>query len=135
MSEEPVIRVIVIDDQEMVLQTVVRLLSVDPQIVVVGEALNARQGIEATHQEQPNIVVLDYTLPDMDHPNALEKLHEVCPDVKIITLSGWERPATFAVSMRAGSSAWVTKTRAIQELRDTVLRVAAGLPVTNEDME
>jgi len=45
-----------------------------------------------------------------------------------------ERPGAFFASMRAGSSAWVTKTRAIQELRDAVLRVAAGLPVESEEM-
>lgn len=134
MSEHPMIRVVVIDDHEMILQSLVRLLRDDPMIVVVGEALNARAGLEVTVKEHPHVVIIDYTLPDMDAPEAIELLCKKCPEVKVITLSGSERPGAFFASLRAGSSAWVTKTRAIQELRDTVLRVAAGLPVKSEEM-
>jgi EAL domain-containing protein (putative c-di-GMP-specific phosphodiesterase class I) len=135
MSDESVIQVVVIDDHEMILQSLVRLLQNDPRIVVVGTALTATQGVEVTQQEQPDVVVIDYTLPDMDAPDAMRKLSEVCPEVKIITLSGSERPGALYASMRAGSSAWVRKTRAIQELRDAILHVAAGLPVVNEEMQ
>ncbi len=135
MNEEPVIRVVVVDDHEMILQSVVRLLRDDPQIVVVGAALNAAQGIEITQQERPDVVIIDYTLPDMDAPDAIKILRKVHPEVKIITLSGSERPGALYASLRAGSSAWVRKTRAIQELRDAVHHVAAGLPVNIEEME
>ena len=135
MSEEPVIRVVLIDDHDMFRQSVVRLLQEDPQIVVVGSALTAAQGIEITRQEQPDVVILDYHLPDMDAPRAIKTLREVDPGGKIITLTGSELPGALYASMRAGSSAWVRKTRTIQELRDAVKHVAAGLPVTNEEME
>jgi EAL domain-containing protein (putative c-di-GMP-specific phosphodiesterase class I) len=134
-TEEPQIRVVVIDDHEMILQSVVRLLQNDPKIVVVGVALNATKGIEVTQHERPDIVIIDYTLPDMDAPAAIRTLRELCPEVKIITLSGSERPGALFASLRAGSSAWVTKTRAIQELRDAVLHVAAGIKVSNEEID
>jgi EAL domain-containing protein (putative c-di-GMP-specific phosphodiesterase class I) len=135
MSEEPVTRVVVIDDHEMILQSIVRLLRDDHQIVVVGTALTARHGFELTQQQRPDVVIIDYTLPDMDAPDAIKILREVYPEVKIITLSGSERPGALYASMRAGSSAWVRKTRAIQDLRDAVLNVAAGRPVANIEME
>ena len=135
MSSEPVIRVVVIDDHEMFLQSVVRLLQEDPQIVVVGTALTAAQGIEITQQFRPDVVIIDYHLPDMDAPGAIKTLREVHPAGKIITFTGAESPGALYASMRAGSSAWVRKTRAIQELRDAVQHVAAGLPVTNDEME
>jgi EAL domain-containing protein (putative c-di-GMP-specific phosphodiesterase class I) len=71
----------------------------------------------------------------MDAPGAIKTLREVHPTGKIITLTGSERSGALYASMRAGSSAWVRKTRAIQELRDAVHHVAAGRPVTNEAME
>jgi EAL domain-containing protein (putative c-di-GMP-specific phosphodiesterase class I) len=135
MSEEPAIQVVVIDDHEMFLQSVVRLLQEDTQIVVVGTALTAAQGVEITRQLRPDVVIIDYHLPDMDAPGAIKTLREVHPAGKIITLTGSERPGALYASMRAGSSAWVRKTRAIQELRDAVHHVAAGLPVTNDEME
>src|ERR1039458_4545538 len=135
MSEEPVARVVVIDDHEMILQSIVRLLRDDPHIVVVGTALTARHGVELTQQQLAHAVIIDYPLPDMDAPDAIKILREVYPEVKIITLSGSGRPGALYASMRAGSSAWVRKTRAIQDLRDAVLNVAAGRPVANEEME
>jgi EAL domain-containing protein (putative c-di-GMP-specific phosphodiesterase class I) len=135
MSSNPVIRVVVVDDHEMILESLVRLLRDEKQIVVVGEALTASQGLEVAQREKPDVVIIDYTLPDMDAPDAIKRLREICPDIKTITLSGSERPGAFFASMRAGSSAWVTKTRAIQELRNAVLRVAAGLPVLSNELE
>ena len=129
------IRIVVIDDHEMFLQSVVRLLQEDLQIVVVGTALTAAQGVEITQQLRPDVVIIDYHLPDMDAPGAIKTLREVHPTGKIITLTGSERSGALYASMRAGSSAWVRKTRAIQELRDAVHHVAAGRPVTNEAME
>ncbi|MHB1783919.1 MAG: EAL domain-containing protein [Acidimicrobiales bacterium] len=135
MSEESVVRVVLIDDHEMILQSLVRLLRDDPRIVVVGTALTATQGVEVARQEQPDVVVIDYVLPDMVAPEAMKLLREVCPAVKIVTFSGSVRPGALYTSMKAGSSAWVRKTRAIQELCDAVLSVAAGRLVANEEME
>ena len=113
----------------------VRLLRDDPQIAVVGTALTAEEGIPVTQERQPDIVIIDYSLTDMDAPDAIKILRLVHPEVKVITFSGSERPGAFYASMRAGRSGWVNKTRAIQELRSAVLNVAAGRPVSNDDME
>ena len=77
MSEEPVIRVVVIDDHEMILQSMVRLLRDDPQIAVVGTALTAEQGICVTQEVRPDIVIIDYSLTDMDAPEAIKILRMV----------------------------------------------------------
>jgi EAL domain-containing protein (putative c-di-GMP-specific phosphodiesterase class I) len=135
MSNGVVIRVVIIDDHEMILQSMVRLLRDDPQIAVVGTALTAEQGIRVTQEEHPDIVIIDYSLTDMDAPDAIKILRLVHPKVKVITFSGSDRPGALYASMRAGSSGWVKKTRAIQELRSAVLNVAAGRPVSNKDME
>lgn len=135
MSEAPVIRVVVIDDHEMILESMVRLLRDDPQIVVVGTALTAEQGVRVTQEERPDIVIIDYSLTDMDAPDAIAILRATHPEVKVITFSGSERPGALYASMRAGSSGWVNKTQAIQKLRNAVLDVAAGRPVSNEEIE
>jgi EAL domain-containing protein (putative c-di-GMP-specific phosphodiesterase class I) len=135
MSSDPTIRVVIIDDHEMILESLVRLLRDDPQIAVVGTALTAEQGISVTQDKHPDIVIIDYSLTDMDAPDAIKILRLVHPEVKVITFSGSERPGALYASMRAGSAGWVNKTRAIQELRSAVLNVAAGRPVSNEDIE
>ncbi|MGA2970100.1 MAG: EAL domain-containing protein [Acidimicrobiales bacterium] len=132
LDELKAIKVVVIDDHEMILQSVVRLLCADSRIVVVGTALTATEGIEVCLTQQPDVVVIDYALPDMDAPHAILLLREQDPGLKIVTLSGSERSGAMYTSMKAGSSAWVRKTRAIQELREAVLNVAEGRPVVSE---
>jgi EAL domain-containing protein (putative c-di-GMP-specific phosphodiesterase class I) len=133
-SEFSATRVVIIDDHEMILESLVRLLRDEPRIAVVGTALDATTGIELARREKPDVVVIDYTLPDMDAASAIEILREESAGVKVVTLSGSEQPGALFASMRAGSSAWVTKTRAAQELRDTILRVAAGFVVTSNEL-
>jgi EAL domain-containing protein (putative c-di-GMP-specific phosphodiesterase class I) len=131
--ERQPIRVVVIDDHEMILQSIVRLLCADSRIVVVGTAITAMEGVEVCLTQRPDVVIIDYTLPDMDAPGAILMLREQDPSLKIVTLSGSERPGAFYASMKAGSSAWVRKTRAIQELREAVFNVAEDRPVVNEE--
>jgi EAL domain-containing protein (putative c-di-GMP-specific phosphodiesterase class I) len=74
-------------------------------------------------------------LPDMDAPEAIRQLRAAHSSVKVVTISGSERPGALYASIRAGSSAWVRKTRAIHELRDAIRHVAAGWPFANEELE
>jgi EAL domain-containing protein (putative c-di-GMP-specific phosphodiesterase class I) len=129
------IRVVVIDDHEMILQSVERLLASDSSIDVVGTALSGAEGIEVVRQTLPDVLVIDYHLPDMDAPEAITILKATHPTVKVVTFSGSERPGSLYESMRAGSSAWVRKTRAIQELRDAIVCVASGTPFLNDEIE
>jgi EAL domain-containing protein (putative c-di-GMP-specific phosphodiesterase class I) len=135
VTETPQITVVVVDDHEMILQSVVRLLGADPQIVVVGTALTGAQGIDITKRVKPDVLVIDFHLPDMEAPEAIRQLREAQSDVKVVTISGSERPGALYASIRAGSAAWVRKTRAIHELRDAIRHVAAGWPFVNEEME
>jgi EAL domain-containing protein (putative c-di-GMP-specific phosphodiesterase class I) len=135
LSEHSPITVVVVDDHEMILQSVVRLLAADPQIVVVGTALTGAQGIDVTKRIEPDVLVIDFHLPDMEAPEAIRQLREAKSDVKVVTISGSERPGALYASIRAGSSAWVRKTRAIHELRDAIRHVAAGWPFANEELE
>lgn len=128
-------RVIIIDDHEMILESLVRLLRDERRIEVVGSALDATAGIELARREKPDIVIIDYMLPDMDSASAIESIRKEDPDVKVITLSGSEQPGALFASMRAGSSAWVNKTAAVQDLRETILRVAAGFVVTSNELD
>ena len=134
-SSAPPIRVVVVDDHEMILQSVERLLAADPKITIVGTALTAADGMEMVWQTTPDVLVLDYHLPDMDAPEVIRHLKLSHPDVKIVTFSGADRPGSLYESMQAGSSAWVRKTRAIQELRDAIVCVASGLPYLNDEIE
>jgi EAL domain-containing protein (putative c-di-GMP-specific phosphodiesterase class I) len=134
MKSPPVVTVVIVDDHEMILQSMVRLLSADPAIDVVGTALTGAEGVEVTRRLNPDILVIDFHLPDMDAPEAIRLLRESHSTTKVVTISGSERSGALYASIRAGSSAWVRKTRAIHELRQAIRHVAAGIPYGNEEM-
>jgi DNA-binding NarL/FixJ family response regulator len=127
--------VVVIDDHEMIVQSLVRLLTVDPKIEVVGTAMNAAEGIDVVVRVRPSVVVIDYYLPDMEAPQAIKMLLEAVPDVKVVILSGSESPASNDAVEASGSAAWVRKTEAIQDLRTAILKVASGEQHVSDELE
>jgi EAL domain-containing protein (putative c-di-GMP-specific phosphodiesterase class I) len=134
MKSPPIVTVVIVDDHEMIVQSLVRLLSADPGIYVVGSALTGAEGIAVTERLNPDVLVIDYHLPDMDAPEAIRRLREAQSSTRVVTISGSERSGALYASIRAGSSAWVRKTRAIHELRDAIRHVATGTPYANEEM-
>ncbi|MGO9196986.1 MAG: EAL domain-containing protein [Acidimicrobiales bacterium] len=135
MVDQPLVRVIVVDDHEMFLESVVRLLRDDPTIAVVGTALTAAGGAEVAAAVLPDIVILDYHLPDMEGADAIRALKSAHPDAEIITLTGSDIAGSLYASIQAGSAAWIRKTRAVGELREAVRRIAAGQEVSIEELE
>ena len=133
--EDDVFRVVVVDDHEMILESIIRLLSADARINVVGTALTAADGIDTVREVVPDVLIIDYHLPDMDAPEAIAIIKQFDPQVRIITLSGSDRPDEQLASIRAGSTAWIRKTRAIQELIDAIIIDATDEPIANETFE
>jgi len=60
-SDDQVYRVVVVDDHEMILESIVRLLAADPRINIVGTALTGIEGIESVRDQSPDVLVIDTT--------------------------------------------------------------------------
>ncbi len=118
----------------MVAESLVRLLAEDPEIEVIGAVATASAGLERAFTEQPDVVLMDFVLPDMDGAAATRLLKERCPAIKVITLTGADRPGAYFAAMEAGTSAWVRKTKSVQELRLAVHRVYRGESVANDEL-
>lgn len=129
------IRVLLVDDHELLSESLVRLLDDDPMISVIGSEKTALAGIERAAREQPHVVIMDYSLPDLDGACATRLLKEQRPEIAVIMLTGSERPGSYSAAMDAGCAAWIRKTRASSDLRDAIRRVAAGESVRAEEYE
>lgn len=128
------IRVLIVDDHQMVAESLVRLLGEDPQISVVGTAATGAEGLTLARAERPDVVVMDFQLPDTDGASATRRLKDEGPDLEVIALTGSDRPGAYQAMLDAGSSAWVRKTRAVQELRAAVHRVHVGEAIDDEEL-
>jgi EAL domain-containing protein (putative c-di-GMP-specific phosphodiesterase class I) len=126
--------VLIVDDHEMLAESLVRLLSDDPGITVVGHEVTATNGIRRAAELVPDIVLMDFELPDMDGASATRMLRRLHPDIKVITVTGTQQRGAYFAAMEAGSSGWVRKTHALQELRLAVHSVHQGNGVLDDEL-
>lgn len=136
MSDTPknAARVLIVDDHEMLAESLGRLLADDHLITVIGTAHTGADGLAWALSEHPDVVLMDYQLPDTDGASVTRALRAELPDVKVIAMTGSDRPGAHQAMLDAGASAWVRKTRAVQELRRAVLGIYAGETVRDDEL-
>lgn len=127
------IRVVIVDDHEMLVESLVRLLGDADDIVVVDTASTGAAGIALARAVRPDVVLMDFQLPDMDGAAATRSLLEHVPEARVIMLTGSDRPGAYYAATQAGVLAWIRKTRAVHDLVDAVRRVHSGERVEAEE--
>lgn len=134
-SESDRVRVLVVDDHEMVAKSLVRLLGEDPTVSIIGAESTGRAGISRALEDHADVVVMDFQLPDMDGASATRLLLRQAAGIKVIGLSGSDRLGAYQAAMDAGCSAWIRKTSAVDELLDAVHRVRRGEQVESHELD
>ena len=99
------IRILIIDDHELLAQGLARVLRDDPTISVIGTEATASAGIERASKERPEIVIMDYSLPDLDGASATKLLKAKYPEMAVIMLTGSDMPGSYSNSIDAGCQA------------------------------
>ena len=126
MAAPDKIRVFLVDDVTE-LRLLVRLtLEEDPEIEVVGEASDGHAGVEGVAETQPDVVLLDLSMPDMDGLQAIPQIREGDPEVAIIVLSGFSADRMSGPALERGADGYVEKGTPIQELRDATRTAVAS---------
>ena len=114
------LRVLFVDDHSVMRQGLIRLMTGQPNIQVVGEAANGQEAIERVRQLKPDVVVMDVAMPEMDGIEATRRIKAEFPTVRVIGLSMYQEEQ-FANSMRqAGAEAFVSKTASSTELLEAI---------------
>jgi signal transduction histidine kinase/CheY-like chemotaxis protein len=124
--EEPGIRVIFADDHKVMRQGLIRLISGQPDIEVVGQAANGREALELTRQFIPNLVVMDISMPEMDGIEATRRIKAEMPQVRVIGLSMFEDEQAAREMHTAGADGFVIKTASAAELLKAIYGIDDG---------
>ena len=120
-------RVLLADDHDILRQGLKLLLNMQPEeIEVVGEARTGREAVELARALQPDVVVMDITMPDMDGLEACRILHLEQPSTQILMLTMHESEEYFLQALRVGAAGYLVKKAAPTELRMAILSVAQG---------
>ncbi|MGZ4757417.1 MAG: EAL domain-containing protein, partial [Acidimicrobiia bacterium] len=118
----------------MLAESLGRLLADDPLITVIGTAHTGADGLERARSARPDIVLMDYQLPDIDGASVTRALKAELPNITVIAMPGSDRPGAHRAMLDAGATAWLRKTRAVQELRRAVRSVHAGETVGDDEL-
>ncbi|CAN5696927.1 N/A [soil metagenome] len=91
-------------------------MTLEPDLEIVGEATNGAEAIELARESQPDVVVLDLTMPVMDGLEALPRIREAAPAARVIMLSAHGASEMEARAVAAGASLYIEKTATTSEI-------------------
>jgi len=119
------IRLLLVDDHEVMRQGLAMMLSEQENLRVVGEASTGLEAIKQARRLEPDVVLMDFSMPEMDGVEATEKLRQQMPDITVIGLSMYDQSDRSQAMIDAGASAYLSKSGPPAELLDTIHRLHA----------
>jgi two-component system, NarL family, response regulator NreC len=120
------IRVLIVDDHAIVRAGMKMLLASDPDIEIVGEGETGEDALVLARELSPDVIVMDVTMPRMDGIEATRRIKEEMPDLAVLTVTIHEGPDYFFQMLQAGSSGYVPKRAAPDDLIRAIHVVAEG---------
>ncbi len=120
------IRVLLVDDQTLIRQGIRLLLGSEADIEVIGEAGNGREAVETALRLEPDVILMDIRMPEMDGVTATRMLAERLPASGVIILTTFDDDETIFEGLRAGARGYLLKDISSEEMAEAVRKVAAG---------
>lgn len=120
------IRVLLADDHPALRAGTRRILEDEPDLTVVGEAADGPEAIILAEQLQPDLVLLDISMPNGDGIAAFPDLRRVAPSARLLVLTAHDKPAYLRACYRLGANGYLLKSAAPEELVAAIRRVYAG---------
>lgn len=120
------IRVVLADDHNILRAGLISLLKSSDKIEVIGEADNGRDTVALARKLEPDIIVMDVAMPDMNGVDATRKIAQLAPDVSVLALSGHSDGVYVKGMLEAGAKGYLLKDAAAEELVTALLTVAKG---------
>ena len=125
MSPGPV-RVLLVDDDDLMRAGLRAVLRSDPAVEVVGEAANGRSAVAAARTHRPDVVLMDVRMPDLDGIAATREVLAVSPEIRVVILTTFEQDDYIFGALSAGASGFLLKRTSPEELLAAIRTVAAG---------
>ena len=134
-TEPPLIRILAVDDHPRFRDGIAALISITPDMQLVGACSNGREAIEQFRTLRPDVTLMDLQMPVMSGREAIAAIRGECPDARLIVLTTYAGDIEVGRAFKAGASAFVVKSLAHQDLLDTIRRVHRGEKAISPDLE
>ena len=120
------IRILIVDDHSVVREGLRMFLVRDPDLEVVGEALDGAEALQQARQLRPDVVVMDLLMPVMDGITATRAIRRELPETEVLALTSVLESASVVEAIRAGAIGYLLKDAQAAELRRAIKAAAAG---------
>ncbi|XVV36289.1 response regulator [Streptomyces sp. CA-100214] len=125
-SDGRVIRVLIADDQQMVRQGFTVLLNTQPDIEVIGQAVDGRDAVAKVAEQAPDVVLMDIRMPELGGIEATRLITGATPEIKVLVLTTFDLDEYVYEALRAGASGFLLKDASADQLAEAVRVVASG---------
>ena len=120
------IKVLVVEDQAVVREGVVAILSFSPDIEVVGQAENGVQALTMVKAKKPDVILLDLVMPQMDGLTAIPRIKEIDPEAKILVLTSFAEGDRVYQAIKSGALGYMLKDSTRDQLLQSIRDVSQG---------
>lgn len=131
---KPPVRVIIVDDHRILTELLTAALSTTGEVAVIESVGTAAEAIDRVGATQPDVVILDYDLPDGDGVSAVPSIKAICPTCRVLMLTSYTDPVILNEALDAGCDGYVTKRNGASEILSAVLAVASHETPVSADM-
>jgi len=128
------IRALIVDDYPVVREGLRTMLSTDRTVQVVGEAADGAQAVAMVAEKEPNVVLMDIRMPNMDGIEATRQIKDKYPSTAVIVLTMYDNDAYVIDAVRAGASGYLLKDASRELLLHTIRTVSSGTTLIRTDL-
>ena len=133
-DEGEVIRVVVVDDQRLFTKGLSGLVDMLPGLEVVGVAYDGEEGVALCRKEEPDVVLMDISMPNMDGISATREIKDLLPRTAVIILTGHEEDEHVFEGIKAGAQGYLLKDSDLDDLSRAIRTVHAGDTIIAPDL-
>ncbi|HEV7664743.1 MAG TPA: response regulator transcription factor [Chloroflexota bacterium] len=120
------IRVLIADDHEIVRKGLRTLLELDPEVEIAGEAKDGAEAVRLARRLQPDVVLMDLLMPEVDGVTAIQMIRGEFPDIEVVALTSVLEDGVIVSAIRAGAIGYLLKDTQAEELLRSIKAAAAG---------
>lgn len=125
-DEYPKTRVLIADDHDLLRQGMRIVLSREPDLEIVGEAANGREALELCRKLDPDLILMDVSMPEMDGLEATRAIKKMRPGISVLVITAHLSPDYLLQAVKAGAAGYVLKMARKEEIVDAIRQVIRG---------
>jgi DNA-binding NarL/FixJ family response regulator len=127
MTDTETIRLLIVDDQELMRDGLIAVLERQPGIIVVGAAGNGSEALEQIEQTAPDVVLMDVRMPVMDGVQATREIRTRMPHVHVLMLTTFDDEEYIVHALKAGAAGYILKNIPARELAESIRMAHKGI--------